>query len=85
MHVASSSQNMVSSATHRETSTHFFHPECEDGEILLRIVANTAFLGPIEVCFHNKFHRVCDSNWTTEDARVSCRQLELDHEGTRKL
>ena len=47
----------------------------------MRIVANTAFIGPIQVCLHNRWHRVCDFNWTKEDAMVACRQLELEHTG----
>ena len=47
----------------------------------MRIVANTEFLGPIQVCLHNRWHRVCDFNWTKEDAMVACRQFELEHTG----
>ena len=47
----------------------------------MRIVANTVFIGPIQVCLHNRWHRVCDFNWTKEDAMVACRQLELEHTG----
>ena len=45
------------------------------------IVANQQFLGPIEVCVHNKWHRVVDYKWTKADAIVACRQLELSHSG----
>jgi hypothetical protein len=51
--------------------------ECEENDIVMTIVANSQFLGPIEVCIHNRWHRVCDSNWTKADATVSCRQLKL--------
>ena len=47
----------------------------------MTIVANSQFLGPIEVCIHNRWHRVCDSNWTKADATVSCRQLKLPFSG----
>ena len=55
--------------------------ECEENDIVMTIVANEQFLGPIEVCIHNRWHRVCDSNWTKADATVACRQLELPHTG----
>ena len=55
--------------------------ECEENDIVMTIVANEQFLGAIEVCIHNRWHRVCDSNWTKADATVACRQLELPHTG----
>ena len=34
-------------------------------------------MGPVEVCLHNVWHRVCDSYWTKKDATVACRQLDF--------
>ena len=47
----------------------------------MQILANTVFLGTIEVCVHNRWHRVCDFNWTQADAIVACVQLELERTG----
>ena len=55
--------------------------ECEENEIIMTLIAN-AFMGPIEVCIHNKWHRVVDYNWTKGDATVACRQLELPSSGS---
>lgn len=55
--------------------------ECEENDIVMIIVANEQFLGPIEMCVHNKWHRVVDYKWTKADAIVACRQLELPHTG----
>ena len=59
----------------------FCFSECMEGDIVMTIVANQQFLGPLEVCIHHAWHRVCDSNWTKADATVACKQLELDYEG----
>ena len=58
-----------------------FFAECEENEIVIIIVAIDQFLGPIEVCIHNRWHRVCDSNWTKADATVACKQLKLPFTG----
>ena len=58
-----------------------FFAECENGNIVLTLKAFNAFLGPVEICLHNKWHRVCDSHWSQEDATVACRQLQLPHSG----
>ena len=47
----------------------------------MTLIAN-AFMGPIEVCIHNKWHRVVDYNWTKGDATVACRQLQLPSSGS---
>ena len=57
------------------------HAECDDGDIRMTVVANKIFMGPIELCIHNVWHRVCDSNWTKYDAKVACKQLELQYAG----
>ena len=44
----------------------------------MTFVANVLLMGPIEICVHRKWHRVCDSNWSRSDAVVACRQLGLD-------
>ena len=59
--------------------------ECEDGDIVMTVIASESFLGPIEVCVHNKWHRLCDSNWTKADAITACRQLELPHTGIQGM
>ena len=56
--------------------------ECEDGAILMNIVAESVFMGPIQVCEHNRWHRVCD---TRQDAIVACNQLELNSTGNHTL
>ncbi|CAI8007778.1 Deleted in malignant brain tumors 1 protein [Geodia barretti] len=52
--------------------------ECDEGDIVMTFVANVLLMGPIEICVHRKWHRVCDSNWSRSDAVVACRQLGLD-------
>ena len=47
----------------------------------MTIVSNIEFLGPIEFCVHNKWHRVSALNWTKQDATVACKQLELSNTG----
>ena len=58
-----------------------FCTECEEYNVALTLTANEVFMGPIEVCIHNKWHRVCDNSWTKEDAKVTCRQLQLPETG----
>ena len=47
---------------------------CTDGAIRLAD-GPTSYQGRVEVCLNQEWGSVCDSNWTTADANVACRQL----------
>ena len=47
--------------------------KCEHGEI--RLVGGTEeYEGNVEVCINSVWSTICDSGWSTNDARVACTQ-----------
>ena len=54
--------------------TTFIPLGCTDGTIQLA-GGPTSHQGRVEVCLSQEWGSVCDSNWTTADANVACRQL----------
>ena len=51
-----------------------FADDCDEGDIRLA-GGNTTNEGRVEVCLNGVWGTVCHNQWTTEDARVACRQL----------
>ena len=49
-------------------------PACADGDIRL-IGGNNFYEGRVEVCANNNWGTICDDDWDTPDAIVTCRQL----------
>ena len=55
---------------------------CEDGALRLDGSAATAMSGRVEICFNETWGTVCDSFWSVNDGRVTCRQLGFSRLGT---
>jgi len=78
--ICNSQLNFVSTATiHAAKGTQYLHTitislGCTDGAIRLAD-GPTSYQGRVEVCLNQEWGSVCDSNWTTTDANVACRQL----------
>ena len=46
---------------------------CEDGDV--RVIGNSSRSGRVEVCFSETWGTICNGQWTSNDAKVVCRQL----------
>ena len=47
---------------------------CVHGD--LRLVGGSDSLeGRLEICYFNQWGTICDDSWTTNEARVACKQL----------
>ena len=53
---------------------------CTDGDVRLSGGLNES-QGTVEVCFNNLWGLVAQSEWSTSDAEVTCRQLGYPAEG----
>lgn len=48
---------------------------CYEGDVRLTGVSSNVTQGNVEVCYYNMFDAICDMLWTSNDAKVVCRQL----------
>ena len=55
-------------------------PACSHGDTRL-VDGSRSSEGRVEVCQGVRWGTVCDEEWTTEDARVTCRQIGLPWRG----
>lgn len=60
----------------------FVHAVCSNGQIRLVGGANQT-LGRVEVCSSNTWGTICDDNWSSKDARVTCTQLGYSSGGAQ--
>ena len=51
------------------------HAGCVHGDIRLAGSGTSSTRGRVEVCLNNVWGSVCDDLWSSNDARVACRQL----------
>ena len=51
------------------------HAGCVHGDIRLAGTGTSSNRGRVEVCLNNRWGTVCDDSWSSNDARVTCRQL----------
>ena len=63
---------------------HFFiAPFCNNGD--LRLFGGDADNeGTLEICLNQAWGTVCDDFWDNNDAKVACRKLGFQPEGTKK-
>ena len=54
---------------------------CNDGDIML-VGGDSNAVGTVEVCYRNTWGLISDQNWDDDDAKVVCRQLGYNAEGT---
>lgn len=59
---------------HHEDAGVICQSACTNGDIRL-VAGSTQYEGRLEVCFNKEWGTVCDDHWSTNDAKVVCRQL----------
>ena len=52
-----------------------------NGEIRL-VGGDSSTVGTVEMCYHNTWRLISDQDWNDNDAKVVCRQLGYNTEGT---
>jgi len=53
---------------------------CDDGDVRL-VGGSTPMEGRVEVCMNEVWGSVCDSLWSSNEGRVTCRQLGFSQFG----
>ena len=48
--------------------------DCSQGQLRL-IGGSSENEGRVEICYDNQWGTICDNGWSSEDAKVVCRQL----------
>lgn len=51
--------------------------DCYDGQLRLA-GGSTENEGRVEICYENQWGTVCGHGWSSEDAKVACRQLGFE-------
>ena len=60
----------------------FMHKACRIGDLHLQ--GNTVQgSGRVEICINNVWGTICDNSWSSNDARVVCKQLGFSVLGTK--
>ena len=54
--------------------------DCSSGQLRL-VGGSSENEGRVEICYDNQWGTICDNGWSSEDAKVVCRQLGFQTTG----